>query len=61
MSGYTDMLVSKKTKDRLKKFADSKGLNIAQLLEHICDMLERTQLAEKTVKENEAKNEEKPL
>lgn len=43
MSGYTDMFVSVKTRDRLKAFAAKKGLHIAQLLEHICDMLEKTE------------------
>lgn len=48
MSGaYTDMFVHTKTRDRLKKFAAEKGLTIAELLEHICDMLEKTQQAKK--------------
>lgn len=43
MSGYTDMLVSVKTRDRLKAFAVNNGLNIAQLLEYICDLLEKNE------------------
>lgn len=40
MSKYVDILVYKDTKEKLKRFAETKGLTLAQLLEGMANRLD---------------------
>ena len=41
MSKYTDIMVYTETKQKLRKFADSKNISLAELLEEIANRITR--------------------